>query len=181
MMLIVGDVAGHGLEAAITMGQVRSAARALALSHGPAGLLAALDQFICSTIREPLATAAAAVIDPAGRSLRYSLAGHPPPLLREPDGTVTMLDEVGVLLGLETRERPEAEVSFSPGSCLAMFTDGLIERRDEGIDDGIACLADELKAALPPEPAQLCDTLVLQSVSRNGRDDDTAVLCAFLD
>jgi GAF domain-containing protein len=181
MMLIVGDVAGHGLEAAITMGQVRSAARALAVAHGPAGLLAALDQFICSTIREPLATAAAAVIDPAGRSLRYCLAGHPPPLLREPDGTVTMLDEGGVLLGLETRERPEAEVTFPPGSCLAMFTDGLIERRDEGIDDGIAWLADELKAALPPEPAQLCDTLVMQSVSRNGRDDDTAVLCAFLD
>jgi GAF domain-containing protein len=181
MMLIVGDVAGHGLEAAITMGQVRSAARALALAYEPAGLLAALDQFICSTIREPLATAAAAVIDPAGRSLRYCLAGHPPPLLREPDGTVAMLDEGGVLLGLETRERPEVDVSFPPGSCLAMFTDGLIERRDEGIDDGIAWLADELKAALPPEPAQLCDALVLQSVSRNGRDDDTAVLCAFLD
>ena len=92
-----------------------------------------------------------------------------------------MLDAGGVLLGLETRDRPEVEVSFPPGSCLAMFTDGLIERRDEGIDDGIAWLADELKAALPPEPAQLCDALVVQSVSRNGRDDDTAVLCAFLD
>ena len=68
-----------------------------------------------------------------------------------------MLDAAGgVLLGLDTRERPEVEVSFPPGSCLAMFTDGLIERRDEGIDDGIAWLADELKAALPPEPAQLC-------------------------
>ena len=181
MMLIVGDVAGHGLEAAITMGQVRSAARALAAAYEPADLLAALDQFICSTIREPLATAVAAVIDPAGRSLRYCLAGHPPPLLREPDGTVVMLDAAGgVLLGLDIRERPEVEVSFPPGSCLAMFTDGLIERRDEGIDDGIAWLADELKAALPPEPAQLCDTLVLESVSRNGRDDDAAVLCAFL-
>jgi GAF domain-containing protein len=181
MMLIVGDVAGHGLEAAITMGQVRSAARALAVAHEPAGLLAALDHFICTTFREPLATAAAAVIDPEGRSLRYCLAGHPPPLLREPDGSVTMLDAAGgVLLGLDTRERPEVEISFPPGSCLAMFTDGLVERRDEGIDDGIAWLADELKAALPPEPAQLCDNLVMLSVSRNGRDDDAAVLCAFL-
>ena len=66
------------------------------------------------------------------------------------------------------------------GAALLLFTDGLVERRDEGIDDGIAWLADELKAALPPDPAQLCAALVRQSVSRNGRDDDTAVLCAFL-
>jgi serine/threonine protein phosphatase PrpC len=71
-------------------------------------------------------------------------------------------------------------ISFAPGSCLTLFTDGLVERRDLGIDDGIAWLADVLKAALPPDPAQLCDSLVRQSVSRNGRDDDTAVLCAFL-
>jgi hypothetical protein len=181
VMLIVGDVAGHGLEAAITMGQVRSAARALAPAYEPAGLLAALDHFICSTIKEPLATAAAAVIDPADRSLRYCLAGHPPPLLREPDGSVRTLGEAsGVLLGLDTPDRPERVISFAPGSCLVLFTDGLVERRDEGIDAGLGWLAGVLKAALPPDPAQLCDALVTQSVSRNGRDDDTAVLCAFL-
>jgi GAF domain-containing protein len=181
MMLIVGDVAGHGLEAAITMGQVRSAARALAPAYQPADLLAALDQFICGTFKEPLATAAAAVIDPAGRSLRCCLAGHPPPLLREPEGSVTTLDEAsGVLLGLGIRDRPEQLISFAPGGCLVLFTDGLVERRDEGIDVGIAWLADVLKTALPPDPGQLCDTLVRQSVARNGRDDDTAVLCAFL-
>jgi GAF domain-containing protein len=181
MMLIVGDVAGHGLEAAITMGQVRSAARALAPAYQPAALLAALDQFICSTFREPLATAAAAVIDPADRSLRYCLAGHPPPLLREPDGSVRALGEAsGVLLGLDTRDRPEQVISFDPGSCLVQFTDGLVERRDQDIDSGIAWLAGVLKAALPPDPAELCDSLIRQSVARNGRDDDTAVLCAFL-
>jgi GAF domain-containing protein len=181
MMMIVGDVAGHGLEAAMTMGQVRSAARALAPANQPAELLAALDQFICSTFKEPLATAAAAVIDPADRSLRYCLAGHPPPLLREPDGSVRTLDEAGgVLLGLDIRDRPEQVIRFAPGSCLALFTDGLVERRDMGIDDGIAWLAGTLKAALPPDPAQLCDSLVRQSVARNGRDDDTAILCAFL-
>jgi serine phosphatase RsbU (regulator of sigma subunit) len=181
IMLIVGDVAGHGLEAAITMGQVRSAARALAPAYQPAGLLGALDQFICGTIKEPLATAAAVVIDPADRSLRYCLAGHPPPMLREPDGSVrTLSGASGVLLGLDIRDRPEQVMSFAPGSSLVLFTDGLVERRDEGIDAGIAWLADVLKAAPPAEPAELCDTLVQQSVSRNGRDDDTAVLCAFL-
>jgi GAF domain-containing protein len=181
LMLIVGDVAGHGLDAAITMGQVRSAARALALAYQPARLLEALDQFICGTIREPLATAAAVIIDPASRTLRYCLAGHPPPLLREPDGAVFPLSEAsGILLGLETGDRPEQVVPFAPGSSLVLFTDGLIERRDEGVDAGIAWLADELKKALPPDPAELCDALVRQSVARNGRDDDTAVLCAYL-
>jgi Stage II sporulation protein E (SpoIIE)/GAF domain len=182
MMLIVGDVAGHGLEAAIAMGQVRSAARALAPAYQPADLLAALDQFICGTFTEPLATASVVVIDSAGRSLRYCLAGHPPPLLRGPEGSVTTLGEAGgVLLGLGIRDRPEKVISFAPGSCLVLFTDGLVERRSEGIDAGIAWLAGVLKTALPPDPQQLCDILVRQSVSRNGRDDDTAVLCGFLD
>jgi GAF domain-containing protein len=181
IMLIVGDVAGHGLDAAITMGQVRSAARALAPAHGPSGLLAALDQFMCTTIRDPLATAAAVVIDPAARSMRYCLAGHPPPLLREPDGSVAALaGATGALLGLGIRDRPERVVRFGPASSLVLFTDGLIERRDEGIDAGLARLAGVLKAAPPPDPAQLCDLLVRQAVSRNGRDDDTAVLCAYL-
>jgi serine phosphatase RsbU (regulator of sigma subunit) len=181
IMLIVGDVAGHGLEAAVTMGQVRSAARALAPAYQPAELLTALDQFICDTFAEPLATAAAAVIDPADRSLRYCLAGHPAPLLRGPDGSVRALGEAsGMLLGLGTRDRPEQVIDFAAGSCLVLFTDGLIERRDEGIDVGMAWLADVLKATPPPDPAQLCDMLVRQSVLRNGRDDDAAVLCAFL-
>jgi serine phosphatase RsbU (regulator of sigma subunit) len=181
IMLIVGDVAGHGLEAAIAMGQVRSAARALAPAYQPAGLLAALDQFMCDTFEEPLATASAAIIDPADRSLRYCLAGHPPPLLREPGGSVRTLGQAGgVLLGLGIRDRPERVVSFAPGSSLVLFTDGLVERRDEDIDAGIARLADALRPAPPPDPAQLCDTLVRQSVARNGREDDAAVLCAFL-
>ena len=181
MALIVGDVAGHGLEAAVTMGQMRSAARALAPDHGPAALLEALDRFLCSTVKEPLATAAVVVIDAAERTLRYCLAGHPPPLLRGPDGTVRLLDgATGVLLGLETHNRPEEKVSFTPGSSVVLFTDGLVERRDEAFDTGIARLATALKAALPADPASLCDALVEQSVPDNDRDDDIAILSAYL-
>jgi GAF domain-containing protein len=181
MMLVVGDVAGHGLEAAVTMGQMRSAARALAPDHGPAALLEALDRFLCSTVKEPLATAAVVVIDPAERTLRYCLAGHPPPLLRGPDGTVSVLDEAtGVLLGLETRNRPEQVVTFVPGSSVVLFTDGLVERRDETFDTGIARLATALKAALPPDPASLGNALVEQSAPYNDRDDDIAILSAYL-
>ena len=107
--------------------------------------------FLCSTVKEPLATAAAVVIDPAARTLRYCLAGHPPPLLRGPDGTVSLLDEAtGVLLGLETHNRPEEVVTFAPGSSVVLFTDGLVERRDETFDAGIARLATALKAAVTP-------------------------------
>ena len=149
MTLIVGDVVGHGLEAAVAMGQMRSAARALAPDHGPAALLEALDRFLCCTVKEPLATAAVVVIDPAERTLRYCLAGHPPPLLRGPDGIVSLLGEAtGVLLGLETRNRPEEVVTFAPGSSMVLFTDGLVERRDETFDTGIARLAIALEAAL---------------------------------
>ena len=181
MTLIVGDVVGHGLEAAVAMGQMRSAARALAPDHGPAALLEALDRFLCSTVKEPLATAAVVVIDPAQRTLRYCLAGHPPPLLRGPDGTVSLLDEAtGVLLGLETNNLPEEVVTFAPGSSVVLFTDGLVERRDETFDTGIARLATALKAALPPDPTSLCDALVEQSAPYNDRDDDIAILSAYL-
>jgi GAF domain-containing protein len=181
IVLIVGDVAGHGLEAAITMGQMRSAARALAPAHGPAGLLEALDRFICSTIKEPLATTAVVIVDSAQRTLRYCLAGHPPPLLRGPDGAVSVLGEAtGALLGLETRNRPEEVVTFAPDSSLVLFTDGLVERRDETIDEGVSRLARALKAAPPPDPASLCDALVEQAAPQDGNEDDIAILSAFL-
>ena len=181
ILLLVGDVAGHGLKAAITMGQMRSAARALAPTHGPAALLDALDQFACSGPDVLSATAAVAVIDPAERTLRYCLAGHPPLLLRDPDGTLAMLHEArGPLIGFGAGDRPEQVVTFLPGSCLVLFTDGLVERRGETIDTGFARLGTALAAAATLDPANLCEALIEQSLPRTGRNDDTAILCAFL-
>ena len=181
ILLLVGDVAGHGLKAAITMGQMRTAARALAPTHGPATLLDALDQFAGTGPDELSATAAVAVIDPAERTLRYSLAGHPPLLLRDPDGTLAMLHEArGPLIGFGAGDRPEQVVTFLPGSCLVLFTDGLVERRGETIDAGFARLGAAFAAAATRDPADLCDALIGQSLPRTGRNDDTAILCAFL-
>ena len=181
ILLIVGDVAGNGLDAAISMGQMRSAARALAPGHGPAALLDALDRFSCSTLDGLLATAAVAIVDPAEGTIRYSLAGHLPLLLRRPGGEVIWLDQAGsALLGLETSGRPEQVTSFAPGSVLVLFTDGLVERRDEIIDDGLGRLAAALRAAAPVGPDGLCDTLIRQSLPLTGRSDDAAILCAML-
>jgi GAF domain-containing protein len=181
ILLIVGDVAGHGLKAAITMGQVRSAARALAPTHGPAALLDALDHFAESTLEASLVTAAVTIIDPGQRTLRYCLAGHLPPLLREPDGTVTTLGEArGALLGFGAGDRPERMVTFGPGSILVLFTDGLVERRGEIIDTGLARIGAALKTTTPADPVDLCDALIEQSLPHNGRNDDTAILCALL-
>ena len=181
ILLLVGDVAGHGLKAAITMGQMRSAARALAPTHGPAALLDALDQFAGSGPDVLSATAAVAVIDPAERTLRYCLAGHPPLLLRDPEGTLAMLGEArGPLIGFGAGDRPEQVVTFLPGSCLVLFTDGLVERRGETIDTGFARLGTAFAAAATLDPANLCEALTEQSLPRSGRTDDTAILCAFL-
>lgn len=181
ILLLVGDVAGHGLKAAITMGQMRSAARGLAPTHGPAALLDALDQFVDSGPDAWSATAAVAVIDPAERTVRYCLAGHPPLLLFAPDGTLTMLDEArGHLLGFGPGNRPEQTVTFASGSSLVLFTDGLVERRDEVIDSGFARLGAALTAAATRDPAILCEVLIEQSLPPTGRSDDTAILCAFL-
>jgi serine phosphatase RsbU (regulator of sigma subunit) len=127
ILLIVGDVAGYGLKAAITMGQMRRAARALAPTHGPAALLDALDPFADSTLEASLVTAAVVIIDPGQRTLRYCLAGHLSPLLREPDGTVTTLGEArGALLALGPGIVPSG---WSP-TVPAAF--GAIHRRARG-------------------------------------------------
>jgi GAF domain-containing protein len=181
ILVVVGDVAGRGLTAAITMGQMRSAARALAPTHGPAALLEALDRFAGRTLEGSLATAAAAIIDPADRTIRYCLAGHPPLLLRGPDGTVVTLAAARrPLLGLDTGARPEQVISFASGSILVLFTDGLVERRGEIFDAGLSRLATALRSAAETDPASLCETLVEQSLPPSGRSDDTAILCAFL-
>ena len=181
ILLLVGDVSGHGLKAAITMGQMRTAARVLAPTHGPAALLDALDQFVGSGPDVWSATAAVAVIDPAERTLRYCLAGHPPLLLRDPDGTLTMLDEArGPLLGFGVGDRPEQVVTYVPGSFLVLFTDGLVERRGEIIDVGFARLGTAFAAAATLDPANLCEALIEQSLPPTGGIDDTAILCAFL-
>ncbi|MFD3308094.1 PP2C family protein-serine/threonine phosphatase [Streptomyces sp. NPDC058694] len=178
----VGDVVGHGLEAAGVMGQLRSALSAAIRATGrPADALATLAQH-AHTVEGALATTVVqAVIDRAAHTVTYSCAGHPPPLLSHPDGTVELLDtatDPPLAAGDDTVPRTQATVSYTPGATLVLYTDGLIERRGEDIDRGLHRLTHSLRRhhALPPDP--LADAILTDLVPapRRGPDDDTALV-----
>jgi serine phosphatase RsbU (regulator of sigma subunit) len=141
--MVVGDCVGHGLGAATTMGQLRSAARSLLLDHhDPAAVLERLDVFSAS-IPGAFATSVVCVtIDRLAGSISYSRAGHPPPLLIDQDGARWLEAAGGCMLEvLGQHDRPLAAAGYSDGDLLVLYTDGLVERRGEIIDDGLDRLA----------------------------------------
>jgi serine/threonine-protein kinase RsbW len=181
--MVVGDVVGRGIDAASTMGQLRSAVRALASAEtGPARLLERLDRFVDRVEPARMATVAYAEIDLATAELTYACAGHLPPLLAEPTGVPRyLLDGRSGALGSRAGrpERVEHRVRVAAGSRLLLFTDGLIQRRDRPIDRGFELLAREYArhrdAPLEGFTAGLADLLV-------GPDhaDDVCLLCLAL-
>ena len=141
LALVVGDVVGRGLAAASAMGQLRSAVRAVAGPDvGPARLLTRLDRFVEQVEAAGMATLAYAELDLATGALRYACAGHPPPLLLRTERDAELLWEGrSTPLGGFVRplERSQAEVQLAPGDRLMLYTDGLFERRDRGLDEGL--------------------------------------------
>ncbi len=174
--LNVGDVAGHGLDAAATMGKLRSAARVEGLRpSAPRDALTALDRFAGSLALRPLATVAYVVLDLRTGRMRYALAGHPPPLLIRADGTTSYLEGGrSPLLGVPPLERrAEGEATLRPGDTLVIYTDGLVERPESSIDEGLATLAERAATLVHDVPA-LAEQLV--SYVPEPRRDDAAVL-----
>jgi phosphoserine phosphatase RsbU/P len=146
--LVIGDVMGHGIEPAATMGQLRSAVRAFA-STGltPAGVLTALDEFSRRHQIGQLTTLVFAELQLKTRSLRFACAGHPPPIILQPslDPVITWAGRsLPINAVRQTRSRPQASLSLPPGSTIVMYTDGLIENRERPNEDGIAQLLGEL-------------------------------------
>lgn len=177
--LVVGDCVGHGLAAATVMGQLRSACRALLLEHpSPAVALAALDRFAARLPGAQCTTAFCAVLDPDTGEVRYSGAGHPPPVLVLPDGTVRMLEDASVTpLGLPFDEvRPEGVTVIPPRATLLLYTDGLVERRREPLDAGIrratAVLQDHRNVTLD----DLADEIMMRLAPGQGYQDDVALM-----
>jgi sigma-B regulation protein RsbU (phosphoserine phosphatase) len=182
-MLVIGDVVGHNVDAAAAMGQIRSILRGIAYDRPetPAQVLARVDAVLTGLRIGSLATALVARLEPPGDAgsctLRWSSAGHLPPLLVRPDGSVHVLDTPPErLLGTEfSRPRTDHEVVLRAGDTVVLYTDGLIEHRRTGIDEGIARLTGVLPelADLPLE--KLCDQL-LDHIVAGRADDDIALL-----
>ncbi|MFI6495692.1 PP2C family protein-serine/threonine phosphatase [Streptomyces sp. NPDC050564] len=180
----VGDVVGHGLEAAAVMGMLRSAlSAAVRALPEPASAIGVLDLYARSVEGALATTVVKAVIDTRRRHITYSSAGHPPPVLTRPDGTFVLLDQAtDPPLGARLRHvpRPHADVSYRPGDTLALYTDGLIERRGEDIDAGLHRLTDILAAHARLAPEHLADTLLSRLGCSSDADDDIALIIVRL-
>ncbi|WP_217166092.1 PP2C family protein-serine/threonine phosphatase [Streptomyces sp. AC512_CC834] len=176
----VGDVVGSGLVAACVMGQLRSAlSAACRVADHPARALEALDLYARSVDGAESTTATLAVIDHTGRTISYSSAGHLPAALMRPDGTVDFLDgATDPPLGArpEHADRLQRETAFTEGSVLVLYTDGLVERRGEDIDAGLARLADSLARHRGGDPDALADALLADLTPPAGATDDTALV-----
>lgn len=185
LTLAVGDVAGHDRDAAAAMAQVRNLMRAIAytLEEPPSRIMAALDEAIRGLGVNTTATALLARVEAAGdddapgsRLLRWTVAGHLPPVLMTPDGVVRFLDAtpdtmLGVLPG---SPRHDHEVVLEPGSSVLFFTDGLIERRYVSLRSGMDWLAGRLAGQSGLGAEQLADHVMRDLAP--GLEDDIAVL-----
>jgi anti-sigma regulatory factor (Ser/Thr protein kinase) len=178
--IVVGDVVGHGAAAAAVMGQLRTALAAYLLDgHGPAAALERLNR-LASRIQGALAsTAAAMILDLDTGQLRWARAGHPPPLLVEPDNVRYLADGASGPLGVPRRALyPEATTHIDPGACLLLFTDGLIERRGHVIDEGLDHLVATAVELCAEPPATLLDGLLAAALPHTGPADDIALIAA---
>ncbi|GGM04138.1 SpoIIE family protein phosphatase [Micromonospora yangpuensis] len=181
--VVLGDVAGHDVQAAARMGQVRAALRALALADPrPDAVLTGLDRLVASLgaeagTHELFVTVVFGVIDADRRSITLASAGHPAPLLRRSapgQPRAEYLDlPTGAPLGLGCRPRT-ATMAFAPGDTLLLFSDGVVERRQQSLSVGLARLADVVAEATSGDPRALC--AVATAAVAGATEDDVAVL-----
>ncbi|MCH0540337.1 SpoIIE family protein phosphatase [Streptomyces sp. MUM 203J] len=182
--IAVGDVVGHGLQAAGVMGLLRSALSAASrVAAGPAQALEVLGLYARSIEGAENTTAVETYVDWDTNTLTYSSAGHPPPALLRIDGSVEFLDQAtDPPLGArpEHGARPQATAAFTEGDTLVLYTDGLIERRREDIDTGLSRLADALSRHRAADPERLADILLYELLPTGGAMDDTALVIVRL-
>ncbi|MFF1896959.1 PP2C family protein-serine/threonine phosphatase [Streptomyces sp. NPDC058228] len=181
----VGDVVGHGLEAATVMGRLRSALSAASRAvAGPAQALELLGLYARSVEGALATSVVSALIDTRSQLIIYSSAGHLPPVLLHPDGRCTLLDRAtDPPLGARPQHvpRPQAGIEYCRGCTLVLYTDGLIERRDEDIDTGIHRLTDALvERCVGLDPEHVADTLLTHLDVRQGASDDIALVVVRL-
>ncbi len=183
--LVVGDVTGHDRDAAAAMGQMRNLLRGIAHVTGavPSSVLASLDAAVHDLAVGAMATVVLARLEQTEahrergfRTVRWSNAGHPPPLLLHADGTTEFLEhESDLLIGIDpSLPRHDHEGRLEPGSTLLIYTDGLIERRGAPLQQGLDWLAGAVADARHLDPEALCDELLRQVGDQV--DDDVAMV-----
>ncbi|MGY5884683.1 SpoIIE family protein phosphatase [Modestobacter lacusdianchii] len=182
-VLVIGDVVGHDTTAAASMGQLRSMLRGIAVSGdaSPAQLLAQLDAAMTQLQLHTYATAALARFEQSPADLergvtrmRWANAGHPPPLVIHPDGTIAELASWrgDLMLGVDsTAQRDDSVVSLDRDTTVLLYTDGLIERRDADLDDGMSRLRAAAAEFAGRPLAELCDQLIDRLVDTTPEDD----------
>jgi PAS domain S-box-containing protein len=177
--IIVGDCVGRGLSAAAVMGQLRSSARALLLTGAePAMLLEDLDS-VAELIPDAFCTTVfLAVLDTESGEFFYSCAGHLPAVLAAPQAKPTLLSDArSVPLVVQRKSsRPQSSVVLPPGSTLMLYTDGLVERRDVSLDDGIARVSETVAGGMHLPVDAVADAVLNEMAPPGGYDDDIAIV-----
>ncbi|MBK1785607.1 SpoIIE family protein phosphatase [Prauserella sp. ASG 168] len=179
VVLTVGDVTGHGLDAAVVMGKLQNVLRAYAIEgHGPSASLRLVHDLLRGEPGLLFATAVVAEIELGTGVMRWASAGHPPPLLQDRDGSVRYLDLAhGPMLGVNIPfDIPEHERPLVPGSSVVLYTDGLIERRSSDIDAGLERLAGAFTACEAERLTERTEYVLTTMLGDSDHDDDVCVL-----
>ncbi|MFF4350994.1 SpoIIE family protein phosphatase [Streptomyces sp. NPDC001530] len=186
LALVIGDVQGHGVQAAATMGQLRSAVRAFALGdRSPDEVMSGTNRLLIDLDPGQFASCCYVRVDPVTGVTRAARAGHPQPLLRHPDGRTEVLDlPGGVVLGVDPEARyPVTNLLLEPDAVLALYTDGLVERPGTDFDEGVETVRATLaRAGTPhgrpggPSLSRAADLLTAEARQATERPDDIALL-----
>ncbi|MFZ0166738.1 MAG: SpoIIE family protein phosphatase, partial [Trebonia sp.] len=178
--VVAGDCVGRGLPAAAVMGQLRSASQAVLLrAPGPAEALADLDTFASRIPGAECTTVFCAILDPAAGTVTYSCAGHPPPILVTAGEGYHLLDQARSLpLAMLPADwqRRQATATLPPGATLMLYTDGLVERRNQPLDKGIEAAAATVAEHAQDHPDDVADHVMSAMTPASGYEDDVAVL-----
>jgi PAS domain S-box-containing protein len=188
LALVIGDVQGHGVQAAATMGQLRSAVRAFALGDlAPHQVMSRTNRLLIDLDPGQFASCCYVRLDPVTGHARAARAGHPQPMLRGPDGQTEVLDlPGGLVLGVDPQAGyPVTHLRLEPGAVLALYTDGLVERPGADIDEGVEVLRRALCRAQKKTDRRdgtslkdIADRLIERARRTPDRPDDIAILLA---
>jgi serine phosphatase RsbU (regulator of sigma subunit)/PAS domain-containing protein len=178
VLVVVGDIAGHGLDAVTGMVTVRNGLRGLSITGaGPGTLLGWLNSAACHFTDGIIGTAVCGLYNPTDRTLRWARAGHLPPILVRDGQACTLSPPHGLLLGADPDAKyAETTTPLQIGDILLLFTDGLIERRDKTIDDALGALMQIASRAAPGDIGSFADRIVAEASSNT---DDDACLVAI--